>query len=467
MKHIDKIGGVLFAVLAVLVIVVKPFPALSSQAQNVLGGLLVTIGIWIFKPARLTYSMGAFFLAFFALVQGLPPSVVFSGFTQSALWTLVPALFFGFVLQKTGLGKRVALGIIKLFKPTYPSILLAWVLIGVALSILTPSITVRVAIVMPIAVQCCELFALEKKSRGNSLILLTAFAMALMPGSGWLTGALWGPIIQGLFNADPAMSGLVTFSSWFSVAFLPMEIVTVLLVVLGYFVLRPKEKLPKDAIDKLKAERGLPATRAEKAAACILIGVFVLFLTKSIHGIPDAAVCMLAVIFFYLTGVMSAAEFSSGISWDLAIFIGMALSLSSIFSFTGISTWISGIIVPALAPIARNPWIFMFTVTIIVFAWRFIDIALTIPTMAILTPILPAVFTAYHISPLVWILVYVMAGNSFFLLYQNMWALMAGAIARDRVWQPSHLARYGAVYFAACMIALLVSIPVFIRAGLF
>ena len=65
----------------------------------------------IFKPFKLSYSAGGLFLAFFALALGLKPGIVFSGFTQSAIWTLIPALFFGFTLQKTGLGKRIALAI--------------------------------------------------------------------------------------------------------------------------------------------------------------------------------------------------------------------------------------------------------------------------------------------------------------------------------------------------------------------
>jgi anion transporter len=460
------LGSGIFLIVALIIMFAKPFsPNLNETGQMVLGGILVTVGIWIFKPFKLPFSMGGAFLIFFLLVQKLAPSVVFSGFTQSALWTLIPALFFGYVLQKTGLGKRIAFAIIKLFKPSYPSMILAWTLIGVVLSILTPSITVRVAIVMPIAVHCCELFNLEKSSKGRSLLLLTAFGTALIPGTGWLSGSLWGPIVQGLFNAVPGMEGQLTFASWFNVVFVPMEVVSLLLIIGGYFVLKPSKKLSKDAIDTLKEQKKEPLSKEEKATGIILILVFVMFLTNKIHNIPDAAVCLLAMVFFYIFKVMTAAEFSSGISWDLVVFIGTALSLGSVFSVTGISNWISGIIVPAIAPIAGNPWLFMFVITIILFLWRFIDIAILIPTMAILTPVLPSISSAYGINPLVWTLIYVMAGNSMFMSYQNMWALMSQSIAGDNSWTNSHLGKYGLVYFIACMIALLIVIPLYVRTG--
>lgn len=344
--------------------------------------------------------------------------------------------------------------------------ILAWVIIGVVLSILTPSITVRVAIVVPIAAHCCELFGLEKGSKGNSLLLLTAFAMALMPGTGWLTGSLWGPIVSGLFNAVPGMEGMLDFNSWLRVAFIPMEIVTLILVVVGYIVLKPTEKLSVDAITALKAQKSEPMSKEEKATGIILVAVFLLFVTNRIHGIPDAAVCVLALFCFFLLKVMATPEFSSGLNWDLVVFIGMALGLGSVFSVTGISAWIAGIIVPAIAPIAVNPWVFMFVMAILIFAWRFIDVAILIPTMAIITPILPSISEAYGISPLVWALIYVMAGNSMFMAYQNMWALMSQSIAGERSWTQKHLGTYGVVYFVACLVALCVAIPMFISSGL-
>ena len=466
--RISYLGSGLLSLISVIIMITKPFAAnLNDTGQVMLGAILITLCIWIFKPFNLSFSMGGLFLAFFSLALGLRPAVVFSGFTQSAIWTLIPALFFGYVLQKTGLGKRIALAVIKLFKPSYLSLVLAWVVIGIVLSILTPSITVRIAIVIPIAIQCCELCKLEKGSKGNSLIILTAFAMALLPGTGWMSGALWGPIIQGMINAVPETQGLVTFNSWFSVLFLPMEIVTVLLIAGSLLVLSPKEKLSKDAINAIKEQRAEKMSRQESVAAIILVVVFVMFLTSSLHRIPDAAICLAATFAFFLFGVLEGKDFNAGVNWDMIVFVAMALSLGAIFTATGISHWLAGIVVPALAPIAGNPWTFMFGIITIMFLWRFIDVAIFIPTIAIMSPILPAIQQAYGISPLVWLAVFVMAGNSFFIAYQNMWAIMSQSIAGERSWQDKHLSIYGVLYFAACLIALIVTIPVWINAGLF
>jgi len=465
---VSYIGSVLLALLAVIVMALKPFnAALNGNAHLMLGGIIIALSIWIFKPFDLSYSAGGLFLAFFALALGLKPAVVFSGFTQSALWTLVPALFFGFTLQKTGLGKRIALAIIKLFKPSYISLVFAWVLIGVALSLLTPSSTVRVAIMIPIAVQCCELCKLEKGSKGNSLILLTAFGMAILPGSGWMSGVLWGPIISGMINAVPETQGLVTFGNWFSTLFIPITITTILLIAGSLLMLKPKEKLSKDSIEAIRKTTVSIISRAEIITGVILAAVFVLFLTNRYHGLPDAAVCLAAVFLFFLSGVLEAKDFNSGVNWDLIVFVAIALSFSAILTETGISGWLAGIVVPALAPIAGNPFLFMFCVMAFVFLWRFFDVALFIPTIAILVPILPSIQEAYKISPLVWLFVFVMAGNSFVMAYQNMWAMMSRSIAGERAFTHKHLGIYGIIYFAASFVALLVMVPIWINAGLF
>ena len=467
-ENIAYFGSGLFVLLALFIMFNKPFQVnLNDTAHLMLGGIMISLGIWIFKPFDLPYSVGGFFLGFFGLSLGLKPAVVFSGLTQTAIWILIPALFFGFVLQKTGLGRRIAIGIIKLFKPSYVSLVFAWVLIGIVISLMTPSSTVRIAIMIPIAAQCCELCRLVKGSKGNSLIILTAFGMAIFPGMGWLSGSLWGPIISGMINSVPETEGLVTFYNWFTVLFVPLMVITLVLIVGGLIFLKPKEKLPPDALDAINALSVPKISKHEIITLLILASAFVMFLTHGLHGIPDAAVCLAAVFLFFLFGILEAKDFNTGINWDLVLFIAMALSFGAIFNETGLSTWFAGIVVPLLAPVAGNPYLFMFSVSIFVLLWKFLDVALFIPTTAILVPILPSIQAEYQISPLVWMFIFIIAANSFILVYQNIWALMTKTLAGEQTFTKQHLAIYGIIYFVACFIALLVAIPMWINAGLF
>jgi anion transporter len=458
-----------FVIAGLLVGFLKPWaPDLSALGHKVLMGLIIVIGLWVFKPWGIPLSVSGCLLMMLCLFYGIDATAVFAGFTSSAIWVLIPALFFGFVLVKTGLGKRISLLVIKSLRPSYPALMLAWVVIGLVLSTATPSISVRVAIITPLALSCVEVCKLERGSNGRALILLTAWAMAVIPGSGWLTGTLWGPIMLGLFDATPGLEGVVTFGTWSKVNLMPFAIISVLLIIGGYFVFRPEKEIAvsKEIFEDEYAKMG-PMSKNEKAAGIVLFLCFALFATSQIHQIPDPAICLGCLFALTAAGVIKTQDLSGGISWDLVIFIGSAMGLGTIFVDTGVSKWLASVLVPAMAPISRNCWIFVFGIFFVILLWRFFDIATLIPTMAILVPILPQLATAYGISPIVWTAIFLMTGNCFFMSYTNMFALVGESILGDKGWRPKQMSRYGLVYFAVCIITLLIIIPYWNSLGLF
>jgi di/tricarboxylate transporter len=259
----------------------------------------------------------------------------------------------------------------------------------------------------------------------------------------------------------------VTFGDWLGVLLVPVIIATVLLVAGGLLFLKPEEKLSKEAISEVKKQPMEKMGRNEIISAVILIAVFALSLTSSFHGLSTAIICIAAMLCFFVFGVLETKDFNAAANWNLVIFIAMAFSLGPIFSATGISEWLSGIVVPALAPIAGNPWLFVFAATTFFFIWSLVDVAMFLPTISIMAPILPKIQEAYSISPLVWIAIFILAGNAFFLAYQNMWAVMSRSIAEDRAWTNKHQGKYGLIYFGACLLALIVAVPMWISNGLF
>jgi di/tricarboxylate transporter len=286
-----KVTDMLFLVMlaiALFVAIAKPWvPELPPQGHLVLFALIVTIGLWIFKPCSIPQSVAGMFFLLFTLALKIPPATVFSGFVSSALWTLIPALFFGFVLLKTGLGKRIGFMVMKLFNPSYPMLVLAFVIIGLALSALTPSITVRCVIIVPIAVSVIEACNLKLKSKGSALILLSAWVMALVPGTGWLTGSLHGPILLGMYEAVPELKGLMNFSSYLQVMLIPALVLTVLLIVGGFFALKPDQPITLKKEYFQEEYKNLGAwSREEVISAIILVICFLMFFTNKIHGIP-------------------------------------------------------------------------------------------------------------------------------------------------------------------------------------
>ena len=441
---------------------------LSVLGHGALMILLITVGLWVFKPFGIPFSMSSMFMMGAFIVIGIPMSQVFSGFTSGALWTLIPALLFGHVILKTGLGARIALILLKQFRPSYRNLILIFSMIGIILSILTPSITVRVSILLPVALSCIEVCDIKGNSREGALILLSSLIVAIVPGTGWLTGSLYGPVTMGMYESVPELRGVITFSSWAMVNLLPALLLTVLVVVGGYFVFKPQSELSLSREifqDKYKALGR--ASLGEKRAVVILSLSFLLFLTGGlgVHELPGLAIMLGAVFLLALTGVIGQADMSGGVNWDIVVFMGAAMGLIGIFAEIGVAYWMAGILIPVLAPISGSPWLFVFFVTLILFVWRFFDIATLVPTKAILIPALPLISQELGINPLIWVPIFVMVGNTFFLAYTNGFVLVGQSIVGERGWSNSQVNRFGLVYGVACLVVIALSMPYWMLMG--
>ncbi len=472
------LGLLLISALGILIAMVQPFaPGLSPLGHYVMGTVIVGLGMWIFRPGMLPFMSGISFILgvtlalFFAFKAGLvfpgkvpfksPQQiygVVMGGFTSSAVWTLIPALFFGFVLQKTGLGKRIAYLVLKTFPASWLGLAISWLVIGVALSCLTPSITVRVAIVVPIAIGIVEACKLEFRSKGSAYICLLAWGMAVIPGTGWLTGSLFGPIMQGFF--PPEIKAMCNFDDWFRILALPWLVITIVYVVLAFFIAKPKEAICFSA-DMFKEEYKKlgPLSKDELITLIILLLTLIMFSTEKIHGIPTPATALGALFLLIILRIIAGPEISTGINWDVVCFFGVAVALPPIFGVSGISAWFGPLIKGPIMSIAGAPLLFMLIITAGLLLIRFVDVPWGFTTCALTIIMLIPLFKDFGYHPLVVTMAYLIAGNFFLLAYQQPWILMAEGMTQGRGWAPVHVTMFGLIYIVSAFISLLVAVP--------
>jgi len=478
MKDRKMLGLIAIAVLGLFIAIVQPFaPGLPPLGHYVMGTVVIALGMWIFRPGMLPFMagtsviLGVTLALFFAFKAGLvfpgkvpfkaPPQifgVVMGGFTSGAVWTLIPALFFGFVLQKTGLGKRVAYIVLKTFPASWLGLAVSWLVIGVALSALTPSITVRVAIVVPIAIGIVEACKLEFRSKGSAYVCLLAWGLAIFPGTGWLTGSLSGPIMQGFF--PPEIKAMANFDDWFKILALPWFVITILYVVLAYFIAKPKEAIGISP-DMFKEEyRKLgPMSKDELITLLILLGSLVMFSTEKLHGIPTPATALGALFLLVMFRIITGPEISSGINWDVVCFFGVAVALPPIFGVSGISAWFGPLIKGPIMSLAGTPMLFMLVITAGLLLIRFVDVPWGFTTCALTIIMLIPLFKDFGYHPLVVTMAYLIAINFFLMGYQQPWIPMAEGMIQGRGWAPAHVAMFGLIYIVSAFVSLLVAVP--------
>ena len=474
------LGALLFTLLGLIVILLQPFTGsgLEPLGHQILGAVIIALGLWIFKPNNVPLFAGCSVVIFCSLAMiaaharagmlnpatGNPftSAEIFSistnGFVTSTVWTLLPALYFGFVLQKTGLGKRLAYMVLKSFKPSWASMALSWLIIGVILSALTPSITVRIAIVIPIAMGIVEACKLEPRSRGSAFVLILAWGMCVFPGTGWLTGSLSGPIMQGFLPADMKM--YATNAEWIRILCLPWMIITVLFAALSFIIAKPKQPIGI-AVDTFREEyKSLgPITKNETIVLVTLIACLVLFFTESVHGVPTSATALAALFIFIMTGIIQPPELNTGINWDVVLFFGATVGLSSLFRFAHITSWFEPIIKPTIVSLAPSPLIFMLVFTAGMLLIRFIDVPWGFTTIALVASITSMLYNDFSYHPLVVTMAFLIAINFFLLNYQQPWMLMAEGMIQGRGWAPNHMLLFGCIYVVSAFVALVIAVP--------
>jgi len=456
MKHSRTIGLAAIVALALCVAIFKPFANLAAQGHYIFAVILVTLGLWIFKDSSLPYFAGGAVLLGGSLAFQMPLATVASGYMSSAVWVLIPALFFGFALAKTGLGRRIAYFVLKTFKPSYGTVVLSWCIIGLILSALTPSITVRLAIVMPIAMNLVEACKLADRSRGSALICLVAWASAVLPGTAWLTGSLWGVFMMGFYPVE--MKPLVTFGTWFEYMAVPWFIATIVFMGLVYLVLKPKEQLSisREAFKEQYAGLG-KITKQEIITAIILVSTLVLFATEKFHHISTPSVALLAFGALMMFRVITFPEISTGVNWDIINFFGVVVSLTAIFVKAGITDWARPLVEPSILAYASSPLVFLLVITVGFWLIRFVDVPWGFSTIALTAPLFIPLFQNFGLHPALVSVAVIAGGNCFFLSYQQPFIIIGEAMSKSRAWSASQVSLGGAVYAVSVIVAILAS----------
>ncbi|WP_050740096.1 SLC13 family permease [Acetobacterium bakii] len=452
------LGFLVFALVGLFISVVTPFTGLSPTGHIVFGSLLGALGLWIFKPGNIPYFAGAIIIIVGCVAAGISIKTVTSGFSSASMWLLIPAMFFGFALRKTGLGNRIAFFVLEKIKPSYPMILMGWFVIGLLFSFLTPSSTVRMLILCAVAVSVADACQLAKGTRGRSLIVISAWFTAIFIGIGWFTGSLNGPVLTGFLPAE--MQALINPDIWLKTMCLPWIFITIVFLIGLFFVLRPKEKLPVTRADMKRFYSDLgKITPEEIATLVILVGVFLGLGFQKMHGLPSFAIMLVGLFCLMLFKIITVPDIGNGISWDIIIFIGTIMGLSEIFAEAGIVDWISAGIAPLTTLLATSPLIFVMGLMLLFTVLRFLDITWGWTTAALLSTTTPMLYSVYGIHPIILLFVFAAGAGIFFLSYQQPWIALTESVTKDAGWNVNHMQKAGIVFFGSVLLAILVFVP--------
>lgn len=174
-----------------------------------------------------------------------------SGFSDGTVWLIFMAFMLALGYEKTGLGRRVALSMVKILGKKTLGLGYATALADLALAPFTPSNTARSAgTIYPVIRQLPELYGSEPGENARKLgsyIMWNAFAGMCVSSSMFMTGLAPNILAVGLISRAAGFT--ITWTEWF-VGFLPVGLLLAVTLPLIIYKLYPptvksSEEVPK------------------------------------------------------------------------------------------------------------------------------------------------------------------------------------------------------------------------------
>lgn len=450
------------AVVVGLVILYMPTPGgLTPAGQRVLAITGFTVALWVFQVVN--NGIAAVFMMALMIAAGIKPPDALSGFSQGSWWILAAVLFYGCAMKNTGLAQRISYYILSLFPATYAGILFAFFVIGLILALGIPSMTVRTAIMVPIAWAVVQSLDIRPGSKGSALIIITTVEMAVVPGVGLLLSSLNGPVIQSVFAAKNLPLSYFEYAQVMAPSTL---IICVLIILANLWVLKPDTPLNiASGFAKKQLQMMGAMTQGEAITAVVVALSIVLWAIpgafhpelKFLHQ-PSFVVGMCGLFIFGLAGIIKDSDMGTGVSWTLLLFIGGVFSLQTVVQVVKITDWLGGYFIPIALQLTSNPFMLILVLSLAVIVLRFID-----PTGFIVIPVLflplVDVLMKAGINPLVVVAPTTVVSAPFFLSYQNFWIAMSEGLTGGKAYTGGQRFKAACAYAVIVVAAMVLTVP--------
>ena len=390
-----------------------------------------------------------------------PLSKVMSNYSGGTVWMLLAAMGFAGCVVKSGLMRRIAFNVLKLFPPSFGGQVLAISAACIVITPLIPSTSAKLAIMCPLTASIADETGIEPHSKGLTGLWFAMFNIVFTGAFAVLSGSSANFVILGVLPAEEAAK--FTWTYWFQASFVWWIIFVAACIAVSIFFLRPDKpiNMSKEFIQLQLAECG-PMSSAEKFCALVLVGAITLWVTESMHGINATVVAWMAFFAMMVRGLWTKSEVGK-LPWALILFVGSMLGVADHMSASGLNDWLGEVLGPVIGRFIPNS--FVFVIVLVVVSWIIrlgVDLFSIIPiSLAIFAPV--ASIMGINLWLVVWI---AFVNTQGWILPHNQIQLiqatgMMGGVVEHKDVQPLTW-----VYMIICLGATLASVPLWTTMGL-
>lgn len=402
-KFVKALGPIIFWLLLRLL----PVPAgLTPAAWHFFAIFAATILGLILEPLppAAVGFIGVSFAAIMCYVSPTPAGSVawaLAGFSDKTVWLIFGAFIFSIGYAKSGLGRRIALLLVKLLGRRTLGLGYAIMLADLVLAPGTPSNTARSGgTIFPVISNIPALYGSEPgptARRIGSYIMWTAFASTCVTSSLFLTSLAPNVAALSILRSVGKMD--VTWMGWF-MGFLPMGVLLLLLVpVLTYFIYPPEVKVSEEtpvwAAGELKKMGAFKFSEGAMAFLVVLaVFLWIVGSNKDIRlpllgsNFIDAT----AVVFFVISAmiVLTIVTWDDILAnkpaWNVLVWFATLVTMADGLNKVGFVTWVAKAVAAHLA--GFSPILVMGALVAFFFFVHYLFASLTAHTAAVLPVVL-------------------------------------------------------------------------------
>jgi L-tartrate/succinate antiporter len=331
-----------FAIFAgvILGLMLEPLP---GGAIGLIGVTVVTVlSQWVlFAPAELAKPGFKAYNA--ALTWAL------SGFANSTVWLIFGAFMFALGYEKTGLGKRISLLLVKTMGRRTLTLGYAVAVADMLLAPFTPSNTARSGgTIYPVIRNLPALYDSKPNDpssrRIGSYIMWVAIATTCVTSSMFLTGLAPNLLAIEMVNKTAKVS--LTWTQWF-VAFLPIGILLLAMIPLVTYWLYPPEVKAGDAVPKWAGEElaklGSLTNREITLGLLVLLALGMWIFGGDYINATTAALVVISLMLVF--GVVSWDDIvKNSAAWNTLAWFATLVALADGLNRVGFVKWFAEII---------------------------------------------------------------------------------------------------------------------------
>jgi L-tartrate/succinate antiporter len=392
-------------------IALVPVPAGLAPAAWYYFALFVTVITLIITepiPAAAIGMAGVTAGAVLGLVRETPRASAewaLSGFGNTIVWLIFAAFMFTVGYAQTGLGRRIALHLVRLLGHRTLGLGYAVALADLAFAPFTPSATARSAgTIYPVISHIPQLYGSRPDDgtarRLGAYLLYTALAVSFVTSSMFITAL--APNALAITIIEQTASVRISWLQWF-VGFAPIGFALLLLTPAVLYLVYPPSirsapEVPRWAAGELQTMG--PMSRRE-LILFVLIGSALALWIGATDYIDPALTAVLIVLLMVISGVVSWDDvIGQKQAWNVLIWFGTLVTLAGGLAETGFIGWLAKATAPTFTGMTLGVAIVAIVGTFFVLHYFFASI--TAHTATLLPVFLGVAITITAISPTRW-----------------------------------------------------------------